>query len=51
MRKVFNLGIGMVVVVPADEAHRAIDALRTAGHRAHVIGEVVKGEGVVRFAD
>ena len=47
----FNLGIGMVVVVPADEAHRAIDMLRTAGHRAHVVGEVVKGDGIVRFSD
>ncbi len=51
MRKVFNLGVGMVVAVPADQAHRAIDTLRTAGHRAHVVGEVVKGDGIVRFAD
>ncbi len=51
MRKVFNLGVGMVVAVPADQSHRAIDTLRTAGHRAHVVGEVVKGDGVVRFSD
>ena len=31
MRKVFNLGIGMVVVVAADEAHRTLDLLRTEG--------------------
>ena len=40
MRKVFNLGIGMVAVVPPAAAHRALDVLRTAGHRAVVIGEV-----------
>ncbi len=51
MRKVFNLGIGMVAVVPPDAAHTAIDTLRTAGHFARVIGEVVPGRGVVRFAD
>jgi phosphoribosylformylglycinamidine cyclo-ligase len=51
MRKVFNLGIGMVAVVPADQAHRALDVLRTAGQRAHVIGEVVPGVGEVRFDD
>jgi len=51
MRKVFNLGIGMVVVVPPEAAHRAIDTLRTAGHRARRIGEVVTGDGKVRFSD
>ncbi len=40
MRQVFNLGIGMVVVVPPDAAHRAVDTLRLAGQRARVIGEV-----------
>jgi phosphoribosylformylglycinamidine cyclo-ligase len=51
MRKVFNLGIGMVVVVAEHDALRAVDALRTSGHRARVIGEVVPGAGEVRFAD
>jgi phosphoribosylformylglycinamidine cyclo-ligase len=50
MRKVFNLGIGMVVVVPADEAYRALDVLRTNGQRAVEIGTVHKGDGTVHFA-
>ena len=50
MRKVFNLGIGMVVVVSADEAHRAIDVLRSNGHRAVAIGTVTKGDGAVRIS-
>ena len=49
MRKVFNLGLGMVVVVPADAAFRSLDLLRTAGHRATEIGRVEKGTGEVRF--
>jgi phosphoribosylformylglycinamidine cyclo-ligase len=49
MRKVFNLGVGMVVVVPADEAFRALDVLRAAGHRASEIGRVEKGSGQVHF--
>ncbi|MEO6988618.1 MAG: phosphoribosylformylglycinamidine cyclo-ligase [Aquihabitans sp.] len=49
MRKVFNLGIGMVVVVSPDDAHRAIDTLRTAGSRAVQIGTVHKGDGSVHF--
>lgn len=49
MRKVFNLGIGMVVVVGADEAHRTLDLLRTEGHRAVQIGEITSGHGAVHF--
>jgi len=50
MRKVFNLGVGMVVVVPADEAYRAIDILRSHGQRATEIGRIHKGDGKVHFA-
>lgn len=50
MRKVFNLGIGMVVVVPAEEAYRAIDIVRSHGPRAVEIGRVHKGTGAVHFS-
>ncbi len=40
MARVFNLGVGMVAVVPADDAYRALDVLRTNGHRATEIGVV-----------
>jgi phosphoribosylformylglycinamidine cyclo-ligase len=50
MARVFNLGIGMVVAVAADDAHRALDVLRTHGHRAVEIGEIQRGEGSVRLA-
>ncbi len=49
MRKVFNMGVGMIVVVPPDAAHKALDVLRTSGHRASIIGEVGEGSGVVHF--
>jgi phosphoribosylformylglycinamidine cyclo-ligase len=47
MLRVFNMGIGMVVVLAADAAHRAISVLTAHGHRAVVIGEIVAGSGVV----
>ena len=50
MRKVFNLGIGMVVVVPPEEAFRALDLLRSKGVRAVEIGTVHKGDGAVHFS-
>jgi phosphoribosylformylglycinamidine cyclo-ligase len=49
MRKVFNLGIGMVVVVAEEEAHRSLDLLRTEGPRAAEIGRVTAGNGQVAF--
>jgi len=50
MAAVFNLGIGMTVVVPAATADAAVARLAGHGHTASVIGEVVEGAGVVRFA-
>ncbi|MET0805304.1 MAG: phosphoribosylformylglycinamidine cyclo-ligase [Acidimicrobiales bacterium] len=43
MAKVFNLGIGMVVVVTPADAERTIVALAASGHAARAIGEVTKG--------
>jgi phosphoribosylformylglycinamidine cyclo-ligase len=49
MARVFNLGIGMTVIVPAEDAHKTLDVLRTAGHRAVEIGDVERGDGSVRL--
>ena len=50
MAKVFNLGLGMIVVVPESDFPKAIDVLRTNGHKAMRVGEVVAGgAGEVRL--
>lgn len=49
MAKVFNLGLGMIIVVRDKDATKAIDLLRTGGHRATAVGEVEKGDGQVRL--
>jgi phosphoribosylformylglycinamidine cyclo-ligase len=49
MAKVFNMGLGMIAVVPAREAFKAIDVLRSHGHQAKEIGEIVDGHGEVRI--
>jgi phosphoribosylformylglycinamidine cyclo-ligase len=49
MARVFNLGIGMIAVVPADEVHASLDLLRTEGHRAVEIGGLVEGTGSVQL--
>lgn len=47
MEHVFNLGIGMIAVVPPGEAHGAVDRLRLSGRQAWEIGEIVDGSGRV----
>jgi len=47
MEHVFNLGIGMVAVVPAVAVQTALDTIRASGHDAWAIGEVVDGHGRV----
>jgi len=49
MEAVFNLGIGMVAVVPAADAAGAVEVVRGADLDAWVIGEVVEGTGAVRL--
>jgi phosphoribosylformylglycinamidine cyclo-ligase len=48
MARVFNLGIGMIAVVGADDAFTALDVLRAHGVDSLDIGEVVAGTGAVR---
>jgi phosphoribosylformylglycinamidine cyclo-ligase len=49
MAKVFNLGIGMVVVVREGDRFKAIDTLRAAGQHAVDLGEIVPGHGAVQL--
>jgi phosphoribosylformylglycinamidine cyclo-ligase len=46
MYRTFNMGIGMVLVTPADRARRVISHLAKFKERAWIIGEIIKGEGV-----
>ena len=50
MESVFNLGIGMVAVVPASDAARATAVVEAAGLGAWVIGELAPGSGRVLVA-
>ncbi len=47
MFNIFNMGIGMVIVLDESQAQKAIDILIAAGEKASVIGRVTDTEGVV----
>ena len=50
MSKVFNLGIGMVAVVPEEAVTRALSVLAATDIAAVELGEVVPGTGLVHLA-
>ena len=43
MYNTFNMGIGMIMAVPAEQADAAMATLAEAGEKAYVIGKVVAG--------
>ncbi|HEU4682998.1 MAG TPA: phosphoribosylformylglycinamidine cyclo-ligase [Nitrospira sp.] len=54
MYRVFNMGIGLIVIVPNDGADRTIAAAQRRGDLAYVIGEVIEareGESDVSYVD
>ena len=47
MRKAFNMGAGMLLVVDEDDLDRAMELLRIAGEEPFTAGEIIRGEGIV----
>jgi phosphoribosylformylglycinamidine cyclo-ligase len=46
--QVFNMGIGMVAVVAANQADAVLKSVRAQKHQAWIVGEVVSGRGEAR---
>ena len=44
MFNTYNMGVGMMFAVPADQAERAVSAIEECGETAYVVGEIVEGE-------
>ncbi len=52
MYNTFNMGLGMVLAVPADQADRALSLLRAAGETdAAEVGVVAQGDRGVLFCE
>jgi phosphoribosylaminoimidazole (AIR) synthetase len=50
MRDVFNLGVGLVAVLPPDAVGAAQAAAARDGVTTWVMGEIQRGDRAVRFA-
>lgn len=46
MYNTFNMGVGMCVIVPKDQADKAVEILTSCGETAYIIGQVKAGEGI-----
>jgi len=44
MFNTYNMGVGMSVVVPAEEAETALEILKANGEDAYIIGEIIESE-------
>jgi phosphoribosylformylglycinamidine cyclo-ligase len=49
MLRTFNMGIGVIVVVPAEKVKKAKAVLNRANERHHIIGRIVRGERKVTY--
>lgn len=49
MFRTFNMGIGMVIIVQADDADKAVAAAEAQGEKVYRLGVVTEGERVVTF--
>jgi phosphoribosylformylglycinamidine cyclo-ligase len=50
MMRTFNMGIGMVLVVPAKKFKRVQSMIEKMGEKAYLIGRIVKGDRKVQYA-
>ncbi len=51
MRRTFNLGLGLILVVPAGAADGVVRRLRELRQEAWIVGEILGGERKVVYAD
>ncbi len=49
MRRTFNMGVGMVAIVPAADAAKTLERLEAEGESAWRLGEIAPGTGQVRY--
>jgi phosphoribosylformylglycinamidine cyclo-ligase len=50
MMRTFNMGLGMLVVVPLAKFKKAQSVLEKVGEKAYTVGRIVKGERRVTYA-
>jgi phosphoribosylformylglycinamidine cyclo-ligase len=50
LMRTFNMGIGMVLVVPAKKFKRVQSIVEKSGEKSYLIGRIIKGDRKVSYA-
>jgi phosphoribosylformylglycinamidine cyclo-ligase len=50
MLRTFNMGMGMLMVVPSAKFKKAQSVLERVGEKAYTIGRIIKGERKVSYS-
>ena len=50
MLRTFNMGLGMLLVIPSAKFKKAQSVLERVGEKAYTIGRIVKGERKVTYS-
>jgi phosphoribosylformylglycinamidine cyclo-ligase len=50
MLRTFNMGVGMVLVVPAKKYKRVETLIEKCGEKSYLIGRIIKGDRKVAYA-
>ncbi|MFW5986312.1 MAG: phosphoribosylformylglycinamidine cyclo-ligase [Halanaerobiales bacterium] len=51
MYRTFNMGIGMVIVVPEKKSEEILNYIRGGGEKAYIIGNIIEGKSQVTIID
>ena len=51
MYRDFNMGIGMILAVPAKQADAVMKKAKKLGEQPYLIGEIVKGKSIVKYME
>jgi phosphoribosylformylglycinamidine cyclo-ligase len=51
MYRDFNMGLGMILAVPAKQAEAVVKKANKLGEKASIVGEIVKGKQVVKYEE
>ena len=49
MLRTFNMGLGMLLVIPGKKFKKATSVLERAGEKFYIVGRIVKGERKVMY--
>jgi phosphoribosylformylglycinamidine cyclo-ligase len=50
MLRTFNMGLGLLIVIPAAKFKKAQNVLERAGEKAFTVGRIVKGDRKVVYS-